>query len=62
VPIMVGQLKTDTIPGYAQSLLPYFEDERTLFVVSSDFCHWGKRFNFTHKFQEFNEDQIFLSI
>ena len=43
-------------------MLPYFEDERTLFVVSSDFCHWGKRFRFTHKFDEFTDEDIYKSI
>lgn len=25
-------------------LAPYFEDEENLFVISSDFCHWGSRY------------------
>jgi hypothetical protein len=24
------------------------EDEETFFVISSDFCHWGKRFGYTY--------------
>lgn len=24
-------------------LAPYLEDEENLFVISSDFCHWGSR-------------------
>ncbi len=29
-------------------LKPYFEDENTMFCVSSDFCQWGKRYRFTY--------------
>ena len=25
-----------------------FQDPSVCFVISSDFCHWGNRFNFTH--------------
>jgi len=59
---MVGQVKHDQFKLYAKSLLPYFKDERTLFVVSSDFCHWGSRFNFTHKFESYKIEQISDSI
>ena len=45
---------------YAKALLPLFLDESTLFVVSSDFCHWGERFDFTHKFVD--EPIIYKSI
>jgi AmmeMemoRadiSam system protein B len=46
VPLMVGDLPKEAWQEYAKALLPLFEDERTLFVVSSDFCHWGERFDF----------------
>lgn len=29
-------------------LAPYLGQEGTVFVVSSDFCHWGKRFDYTY--------------
>ena len=32
---------------YAQILAPYLQDPRNVFVISSDFCHWGARFGFT---------------
>ncbi len=48
LPLMVGSIPSKKLPDYAKALLPYFMDERTLFVVSSDFCHWGERFDFTH--------------
>lgn len=62
VPLMVGQLEQEMFPKYARTLKKYMEDPKTLFVVSSDFCHWGKRFRFTHKFEEFSDDKIYESI
>ena len=32
---------------YGALLAPYLTDASTLVVVSSDFCHWGRRFRFT---------------
>ena len=29
-------------------LYDLYEDPRTLFVISSDFCHWGKDFRYTY--------------
>lgn len=45
---MVGSLDTDQEAMYAQFLAPYFLDPENLFVISSDFCHWGDRFNYTY--------------
>lgn len=45
---MVGQIPSDKFSDYAKALLPLFLDDRTLFVVSSDFCHWGERFDYIH--------------
>jgi AmmeMemoRadiSam system protein B len=39
-PIMVGRIGFDKCREVAAALSP-FADERTLFVISSDFCHWG---------------------
>ncbi len=41
---MVGSLDVPKQEYYAKILLKYFEDPNTIFVISSDFCHWGKRF------------------
>lgn len=49
---MVGEIRSEKFPAYAKALLPYFMDERTLFVVSSDFCHWGQDFEFTFRYPE----------
>jgi predicted class III extradiol MEMO1 family dioxygenase len=32
---------------YGQLLAPYLSDPSHLFIISSDFCHWGSRFKFT---------------
>ncbi|KAJ5074169.1 protein memo1 [Anaeramoeba ignava] len=47
VPIMVGHLTEEEQKRYGEILAPYLKDESTLFVISSDFCHWGSRFGFT---------------
>lgn len=32
---------------YSSLFAPFLSDSSCLFVISSDFCHWGKRFNYT---------------
>lgn len=49
---MVGKVPEEKYRDYAELLLPLFLDEKTVFVISSDFCHWGARFQFTHKFAD----------
>lgn len=29
-----------------KTLAEYFKDEQTLFIISSDFCHWGSNFDY----------------
>ncbi|GLI67799.1 hypothetical protein VaNZ11_012087 [Volvox africanus] len=53
VPIMVGALTTEGEEQYGKILGPYLDDPTNLFVVSSDFCHWGSRFSYTY----YNRDQ-----
>lgn len=48
VPIMVGSLTTQEEGTYASILAPYLADPTSLFVISSDFCHWGERFRYTY--------------
>lgn len=33
---------------YGEILAPYLDDPSNLFVISSDFCHWGRRFSYTY--------------
>ena len=57
VPIMVGRISFQQKKQYAKYLYvcpisrllkPYFDDEETVFVISSDFCHWGSSFHFQY--------------
>ena len=41
VPIMVGALSEQTEALVGRLLAPYLADPQNLFVISSDFCHWG---------------------
>ncbi|KAG2149956.1 MEMO1 family [Suillus cothurnatus] len=41
VPIMVGAIDQEQEQEYGKILAPYLERDDTLFVISSDFCHWG---------------------
>ncbi|VDM50634.1 unnamed protein product [Toxocara canis] len=47
VPILVGSLSSSRQVSYGKIFAKYVADPRNLFVISSDFCHWGNRFHFT---------------
>ncbi|KAF6252920.1 MEMO1 family [Scenedesmus sp. NREL 46B-D3] len=53
VPIMVGALTTEGEARYGALLSRYLSDPSNLFIISSDFCHWGSRFRYTFT----NKDQ-----
>ncbi|SCV73443.1 BQ2448_7369 [Microbotryum intermedium] len=48
VPILVGSLSSTSEKTYGALLEPYLRSPETLFIVSSDFCHWGARFGYTY--------------
>lgn len=48
VPILVGSISGSKEDSFGKLLAPYLKSKRTLFVISSDFCHWGNRFHYTH--------------
>ncbi|KAL3474725.1 MEMO1 family [Aspergillus californicus] len=48
VPILVGSTSTATEKAFGTLLAPYLEDPTNVFVISSDFCHWGLRFRYTY--------------
>jgi hypothetical protein len=52
VPILVGSLKPEKEAAYGSLLSKYLAQPENLFVVSSDFCHWGDRFSY----QFYNKD------
>jgi AmmeMemoRadiSam system protein B len=47
VPILVGSLSTTKQASYGKILAKYIENPENLFIISSDFCHWGSRFRFS---------------
>eukprot|EP00877_Chromochloris_zofingiensis_P011645 jgi/Chrzof1/6734/Cz19g07050.t1 len=57
---MVGALSTDGEARYGKILGPYLDDPSNLFIISSDFCHWGSRFNYT--FYDKSQGSIWKSI
>lgn len=48
VPIMVGSLSAEKEAKFGRIIAKYLLDPRNLFVISSDFCHWGSRFRYTY--------------
>ncbi|KAG0178181.1 hypothetical protein DFQ28_004888 [Apophysomyces sp. BC1034] len=47
VPILVGSIRADKEELYGKVLSKYLMDPSNLFIISSDFCHWGSRFSYT---------------
>ncbi|PWA02172.1 hypothetical protein BB558_001696 [Smittium angustum] len=47
VPVVVGNLDSNKERYYGELFAPYLDCPKTLFVISSDFCHWGSRFSYT---------------
>jgi len=48
VPILVGGLSTAKERQYGRVLAKYLQDPANVFVISSDFCHWGSRFDYKY--------------
>ena len=48
VPIMIGNINSEKEKMYGELLAPYLLQPKTIFVISSDFCHWGERFSYTY--------------
>lgn len=44
VPILVGALNAENEAMYGSLLAKYVDDPTNFFSVSSDFCHWGSRY------------------
>lgn len=60
VPILVGALDRTAEATYGRALAPYLLEDANLFIISSDFCHWGRRFKYTH--YDPSAGEIFQSI
>ena len=46
VPIIVGATNMKIAEEYGKLFAPYFQREDTIFIISSDFCHWGDHFDY----------------
>ena len=65
--MLVGALQfgegENTEDAFGRALAPYLDSDENIFVISSDFCHWGRRFNFTwHKPSESGGNEIWKSV
>ncbi|KAJ8045147.1 Protein MEMO1 [Holothuria leucospilota] len=55
IPVLVGALKADKEEKYGRLFSKYLADPSNLFVISSDFCHWGRRFNYQYYDRSFSK-------
>ena len=62
VPILVGNLTRAKEIEYGKLLAPYLDDEETLFVISTDFCHWGEDFDYMPHDEKLFGNKIWKSI
>ncbi|KAJ4419702.1 hypothetical protein N0V85_000873 [Neurospora sp. IMI 360204] len=46
VPVLVGDLSADGEKAIGALLAPYLADRKNAFIISSDFCHWGKNYRY----------------
>ncbi|PNF35993.1 Protein MEMO1 [Cryptotermes secundus] len=60
VPVLVGSLTPEKEAMYGRVFSRYLADPQNLFVISSDFCHWGHRFRYTY--YDRNWGEIYQSI
>jgi len=56
VPIMFGRLTYEEELKFGEILGPYLKDPDTLFIISTDFCHWGANYNFYPHDESISED------
>ena len=54
VPIVIGDGNLKKNVELGKCLYDLYEDKKTLFVISSDFCHWGQNFGFTYYDNKFD--------
>lgn len=60
VPMMVGSIRPEKEAAYGKVLAKYLAQPENAFVISSDFCHWGQRFDY--QFYDRSWGKIFQSI
>lgn len=57
VPILVGRFGMTKIREYGEIFAKYMADPSCAFVISSDFCHWGRRFGYTYVNKEWMSEK-----
>lgn len=60
VPIMVGSIDYTLEEYFAKIFAKYLKNPKNLFIISSDFCHWGNSFDYSP--YDKSDGQIFQSI
>ncbi|XP_018117386.1 protein MEMO1 isoform X1 [Xenopus laevis] len=60
VPVLVGALSESKEQEFGKVFSKYLADPTNLFVISSDFCHWGQRFRYTY--YDESQGEIYRSI
>ncbi|XP_068088018.1 protein MEMO1 isoform X2 [Hyperolius riggenbachi] len=60
VPVLVGALSESKEQEFGKLFSKYLADPSNLFVISSDFCHWGQRFRYTY--YDDSQGEIYRSI
>mmetsp|Transcript_13091 Transcript_13091/g.13076 ORF Transcript_13091/g.13076 Transcript_13091/m.13076 type:complete len:81 (+) Transcript_13091:77-319(+) len=53
---MFGALTFEEEKKFGEILAEYLKDPETLFIVSTDFCHWGANYNFYPHDKAITED------
>ncbi|KAK2749886.1 hypothetical protein FQN57_005302 [Myotisia sp. PD_48] len=48
VPMIVGSTSAAAEQALGSIIAPYLDDPGSIFIISSDFCHWGTRFSYTY--------------
>lgn len=52
VPILVGDGSEEEEKSFGRLFSRYLKDPETAWIISSDFCHWGSRFNYRPEFHD----------
>uniref|UniRef100_A0A8C6HWR1 Protein MEMO1 n=1 Tax=Mus spicilegus TaxID=10103 RepID=A0A8C6HWR1_MUSSI len=60
IPVLVGALSESKEQEFGNLFSKYLADPSNLFVVSSDFCHWGQRFRYSY--YDESQGEIYRSI
>ena len=55
VPILVGNTSAKVEQTFGELLAPYLADTGNVFIISSDFAHWGQRFRYTAYLPDLND-------